>query len=82
MKIEKCQDMLLSDITNLYLIPNQAKAKFFFSGYPLVYKKEPVYPLTQVLVTYITNSKGICISNKCTIVGSLLDPKICLSIYP
>lgn len=42
MKIEKCQDMLLSDITNLYLIPNQAKDKFF-SSYPLVYKKGPVY---------------------------------------
>lgn len=68
MKIEKCQDMLLSEITNLYLIPNQAKDKFFFSSYTLVYNEESIYPLTKVLVTYITNSKSICISKKCTIV--------------
>ena len=51
MKLEKCQETLLPDITNIYLIPNHAKDGFSFC-YLLVYSS------TKVLVTNITNSKS------------------------
>lgn len=79
MTIEKCQDTILFDITNLYLIPNQAKDRFVFYSRPLVYNEESMNSLTKVPVTHITNSESICSSKN---VPQYKDYSIPTSVCP